>query len=166
GDDFRYQAARELGAEATALAGRMPGAEQQRRRRCCEQGARILRLGPGQAHAEFALHEWVLAVEAVAQDGVVHAVRRVERGDLGDAGKLRLAEIDGDVRQGDRLLAYGGEQRLLEPVGLALHAVDEHAPSLAAVDAPALEHMAGALAAPLFGISRRENLVPLAPHRL
>ena len=50
-------------------------------------------------------------------------------------------EIDGYVGKLDRTLAYRRQQRLLQPVRLALHAVDQHAPDFGAVDAPPLEYV-------------------------
>ena len=39
----------------------------------------------------------------------------------------------------------GLKQRLLQPIGLRLHAVDQHADDLPPVDAPAFEHWRGGL---------------------
>lgn len=83
-------------------------------------------------------------------------MRRVERGNVTHLfGKIGAGEVDDDARQRDRALQRGAQQRLLEPVGLRLHAVDEHADALGPIDAAALEHMPRRLIA-FAGISGRE----------
>jgi len=119
---------------------------------------------PGAGRDGF--HEGFAVEQAVAQDCVVNTVRRIERGDLPNPGQFLSGEIDREVWQVDHQLAHRREQRLLEPVRLALHAIDEHASNLGTIDPPALVDVPWAGAAPLLGIGRRDNLVPLASDRL
>src|SRR5207237_5759821 len=104
--------------------------------------------------------------KAISEDRVVDSMGRVERGDLGKALQALAGKVNRDVRKPNRAIAGRGEEHLFQPIGLALHAIDQYAPDLGAVDSPPLEYMPGTRAASIVGVGRREDLVPLAANRL
>ena len=167
--DLRHERTRELRAQPAALALAVPGAEQQRRRRELQQRGGVGRLRRRQTPARRALHEGFVAHEAVAQDGVVDAVRRVEGRDALQRIEAGGPKVDRHVRDPDLTALGSRQQRFFQSVRLALNAVDEHAPDVAAVDAPPLEHVPGRCVpsgARRGRIGRREELVPSPTDRL
>ena len=154
----------------TALTLTVPRSEQKSRRRQLQQCRRVEGLRFREATAIFALHEGRTVQKAVAQDGVIHAVRRVQRRDPLQRFQPCTAEIHRDVSQLDPAIpaffVASREKCFFEPVGLALHAVDQDAPEFPVADAPAFEHMARRLVVAFGGIGRRKYLVALTTHRL
>ena len=164
--DLRHERTRELGTQPAAFALAVPGSEQKRRRREFQQRGGVGRLRRRQTSARRALHEGLAVHEAVAQDGIVDAVRRVEGRDPLQRIEARGPKIDRHVGDPDLAPLGHRQQRLFQSVRLALHAVDEHAPDIAAVDAPPLEHVPGRYALSGARIGRREELVPGPTDRL
>ena len=112
----------------------MPCAEEQRRRRDFQERRSVRCRCLCKLLAHRALHErLVLGLQqTVAKNRIIDAVRGVKRCDLGDAIELCAGEIDQDVRNEDAG-ADCAKQALLETIGLALHAVNQHTPDLAGV---------------------------------
>jgi hypothetical protein len=140
----------------------VPSAKQQSRGRSLEQPRCVARLSLSKPDAEFTLHEGLSVQRAIAEYRVINAVRRLEGRDLGDASQARFAEIDRYVGEPNRPFAQSAEQRFLKPIGLALNAVNEHAPSFAAIQAPPLEDVPRSLPTPFLWICRRKNFVVLS----
>src|SRR5207253_2341587 len=113
-----------------------------------------------------AFHKRLSLEEAVSEDRVIDSMRRIERGDFGKALQVLTGKVNRDVRKPNRAIPGRGEEHLFQPIGLALHAIDQHAPDLGTVDSPPLKYMPGTRAASIVGVSRREDLVPLAANRL
>ena len=165
-DDLRHDGARELGAQAAALAGGVPHPEQQRRRRGLQDRAGVPGRGQGEPRAHLAVLERLPVQQAVAQDGVEHPVRCFQRGDLADRLKARAREVHGQAGQGHGALARGLQKGFLHAVGLRLHAVDQHAPHVGPSDTAAFEDMARRIVFLVARIGGREQRIARATRRL
>jgi hypothetical protein len=102
--------------------------------------------------------EWFPLQFRVPHDGIEHAVRGIERGNMPDVSDLSIGEIDRNYREGETIVAYDF-QCLLKPVGLALNAVDQHAENIFAIKSTHLEDVAGWIVISLAWIGRRKYLV-------
>ena len=138
--DLRYQTASELGPDAASLASRVPCAKEKRGGRNYQQRRCVAHRSLREALADFALHEWLFAIEAVAQDRIVDTMRRIQRSNLCNAFETCIPEVHDDVRDRqvfvDRL-----QQAFFQPIGLELYAVDKDTPYLRAAEASPLENM-------------------------
>jgi hypothetical protein len=126
-----------------------------------EHGRGILDLRLNEAFPVLGILEPLAAQLRVPNDRIEYPMGGVERRHCADVLELRLREVDYDRRERYPLSISRLSQSFFEPVGLALHAIDEDAQNVLPRDAPELEDMARRVAPPLRGVGRREYLVPL-----
>jgi hypothetical protein len=113
------------------------------------------------ADAKITLHERLTIERTVAQNCIVHPVRSIKRCNLRQASQARVSEVDGHIGQFNCTLPHRIKQSLFKAVRLALHAVDENAPSIPAIDPPPLKNVPWSLSTPLFGVGGWKYLVTL-----
>ena len=168
--DLGNESAGEFGSDPTAFALAVPGAEQKGVRRELQQRGRVRRRRRSQAAPVLAFHEGLAVDMAVPQDRVIYAMRRVHRRYPLQRRQFGGAKIDGHVRQrqaGARVAVVGRREKgLLQPVGLALDAVQQDAPDLPPIDPSLLENMARGVVPASARPGRRKDLVTRAAGRL
>jgi hypothetical protein len=84
---------------------------------------------------------------------------RFKRSDRGNRVQPFRGEIDKDARKTNISRYCRGEQRLLKPIGLRLHTINQHADYIMSIYATSFEDMPGRRVLALARIGRRKYLV-------
>jgi hypothetical protein len=138
---------------------RIPAAQEENQGAILVEGRGPLGTGAQELLPQSRLPKRDAVQRRVTHDGVIDPMRRLQDGD-----PPMPLHLGGEEREGKRLRLDGGEQGLFQPIGLALHRIEQHTEDQHAIDEPLFRGVHRAVAVVFVG--RWEDFVPRSTGRL